>query len=351
MNQSFRTIFSLNFSTEVKIVNDSDLLYELCQYDDLFVIIDKNVKNIYSSFLSPIINDRIYEFVATETNKNLEELGSILELMRKRNVGRHSTVLGIGGGITTDIAAFAASIYQRGCKLTLIPTTYLAMIDAAIGGKTAVNCAGLKNNVGSFYPAGTVLILTDFLKTLPESEFENGRIEAFKMGLISGTNFLNDLKTEMNLDKILLELIHHKMSICSNDLSDKQERMFLNLGHTFAHVIESISDFEIPHGKAVGIGLRAMALYSKGNGFMTDETYSVIQKLFSEWNIPKSFPYILSEKIKKYAVDILNGDKKINQRLRLVLMQDVGIIKIFETDNYSSVINVLLEFAEKSNHK
>ena len=155
-------------------------------------IIDKLVYELYKDKMFDIIsNNPLLLFEAKEENKNLNEILKIYDFFHDNKVNRSTIIFGIGGGITTDITAFSASTYMRGCRLILIPTTFLGIIDAAIGGKTAINFKGIKNNIGTFYPAEKVIIILEFLKTLPEKEMKNGWVECIKIALIKPLNLYN----------------------------------------------------------------------------------------------------------------------------------------------------------------
>lgn len=221
-----------------------------------------------------------------EEFKNLESITCILDKARELSLGRDSLFVGIGGGVITDMTAFAASIYMRGAKLCLLPTTLLAMVDAAVGGKTGIDYGGYKNSVGTFYPAGQVNICTDFLKTLPEKEFYCGLGEVLKTAMLYDKELLALMEdkaetikgfggkpgkpegknyTEEETETILFlvsRCVKAKCNIVEKDLKESGLRMELNLGHTFAHALESFAGLgKLSHGEAVAWGLgRALEL-------------------------------------------------------------------------------------------
>lgn len=206
-----------------------------------------------------------------EASKSWPELERILAKMLDSDLTRTSTVVGVGGGVVTDISAFAASVYMRGCALVLVPTTLLAMVDAAIGGKTGINFGGYKNMIGSFYPADEVRISTATLATLPEREYLSGLAEVIKTALLGDPKLLALLENEQSRvlgreDDLLAEIVWAcasvKGEIVEADLTESSIRAYLNLGHTFGHALETVQGLGMwSHGEAVAWGMaRAMEL-------------------------------------------------------------------------------------------
>jgi 3-dehydroquinate synthase len=195
----------------------------------------------------------------------------IMATALKAGLGRDGRMVGVGGGVICDLTGFAASLYMRGCRLTLMPTTLLAMVDAALGGKTAVNLAGAKNLVGTFYPAEELVIWPPALATLPPRELRCGLAEAIKTALLGDADLLELLRDRRAdllraepqvLGQTVRRCLAVKGRIVENDLRERGGRAALNLGHTFAHALESATGFHrYRHGEAVAWGLvRALAL-------------------------------------------------------------------------------------------
>ena len=254
----------------------------------LFTVIDGNVLQLWGNEIkaSPIYDSSsMYEFKAEERNKSPEIIKEIWHAMNSSGVLRDSTVLVIGGGLTCDVGAFAASCFHRGTRLVLMPTTVLAMADACLGGKTAVNIDGSKNQIGTFFPAGLVLIAGCFVNTLPPEEYRSGFAEILKAGLIGDRKMGTLLKSPPPRDgnhSWLLELVHRSLQvkggIVSQDLTETGCRRVLNLGHTFAHALESVSGFELSHGEAVGLGIRAASIMA-GSEQLSDEIGTLLETL------------------------------------------------------------------------
>jgi 3-dehydroquinate synthetase len=185
---------------------------------------------------------------------------AVLErLWRALRIGRDGTIVGLGGGCTTDLAGFAAATYMRGVPWVAVPTTLVGQVDAAIGGKTAVDLPGGKNLVGSFHWPVRVVIDPATLETLPNEELENGMAEVVKTGLLMGTPVW-----ELPLADIVRRGAAFKAAVCLADPHDRGPRNQLNLGHTFGHALEAAAGYELPHGRAVALGMLA-ALRLSGN--------------------------------------------------------------------------------------
>jgi 3-dehydroquinate synthase len=218
-----------------------------------------------------IAADRQVKLQSGEGSKSWLTLERILSRFLEADLTRGDTVVGVGGGVVCDITAFAASLYMRGCDLVLIPTTLLAMVDAALGGKTGINFGGYKNMVGSFYPAREVRICPETLGTLSEREYLSGLAEVIKSAMLGDADLLTTLEQERErvlrrdpglLRDIVGACVEIKGAIVERDLRETGERAHLNLGHTFAHALESVEGLGIwSHGEAVAWGLaRAMEL-------------------------------------------------------------------------------------------
>lgn len=206
-----------------------------------------------------------------EGHKTIENVLAIVRTALDCGLQRSSTFVGIGGGVICDMTAFAASIFKRGARLELVPTTLLAMVDAAVGGKTGCDFDSYKNMIGTFYPASRLHMLGDFLQSLPESEYRSGLAETLKTALLYAPKLFSILQNQreqvMGRDpelvrQIIRRCVIAKASIVEKDLTETGLRMQLNLGHTFAHALETCAGLgAIPHGDAVAWGIgRAMQL-------------------------------------------------------------------------------------------
>ncbi len=206
-----------------------------------------------------------FSLPAGETSKRWESVQALLAFCTEHSLERDSTIAGVGGGVICDLTAFAASLYMRGCRLVLVPTTLLAMVDASLGGKTGIDFLGFKNLVGTFYPAQRIVIAPEALKSLPEREYLSGLAEVIKTALIGDADLLGLL--EKARERILArdpstvrEMIRRSLTvkgrIVEEDPREKGNRALLNLGHTFGHALESATGFTgWTHGEAVAWGI------------------------------------------------------------------------------------------------
>ncbi|MGM9804196.1 MAG: 3-dehydroquinate synthase [Muribaculaceae bacterium] len=245
-------------------------------YNRLFVITDSNTRQMVLPKLaqnSHIANAVIVEFAAGDVNKNTDSLISVWQQIGEGGGTRHSLAINLGGGVVTDLGAFAASTFKRGIPFINIPTTLLSAVDAAIGGKTGINFNGLKNEIGVFNEATDVVISTAFLSTLPQTEINSGYAEMLKHGLLkSRETFMQLLNfdishcTDMEQLLVLLkESVEVKAEIVRQDPHEHGLRRALNLGHTVGHAFESMAMMRnkpIPHGYAVAYGLVVDAVLS-----------------------------------------------------------------------------------------
>jgi 3-dehydroquinate synthase len=334
-------------SFNTKIVITDNWLEEISKIKNKVLIVDSNIRLYYNELLSPLLlNSGFFEFNASESNKNLNELTKILDFVQKANVNRNFYIVCIGGGITTDIGALAASIYMRGCRLILIPTTFLGMIDAAIGGKTAVNFNGIKNNIGTFYPAEKVIISTDFLKSLPAKDMKNGWAECLKVALIKPEKLMPLLinHSSQDLKDIVSEAVAIKESIVLDDLHEKGNRRILNLGHSFGHIIESISEYQITHGEAVSVGICAAAYISMKMNFLVEPEYEKILNLFLKYKLTIKLEKRLTDKIAKLGENLLMYDKKKTEDYNFILLRSIGDAFVFSIQEADTVFKYFIEY-------
>lgn len=221
-----------------------------------------------------------------EAAKTLDCIGSVYERLAEENLGRHDVVVGVGGGALTDVAGFVAATWVRGVEVVLVPTTVLGAVDAAIGGKTAINVAGPaegagKNLVGAFWLPSRVVVDLDVLEANPAALLLEGTAEILKAGLIADQEIVDLYTTrglEAPLDELVPRAIAVKTGVVSEDLREAGQRALLNLGHTVGHGLEAVTG--MPHGFAVSIGMVAEgAIASTRYGFDNDWLTSLIFSL------------------------------------------------------------------------
>jgi 3-dehydroquinate synthase len=284
-----------------------------------------------------------------EENKSLVSAGVLYHQLAEWGAERSTVILALGGGVIGDLAGFVAATYMRGVPLVQLPTTLLSQCDSSIGGKTAVNHAQLKNEIGAFYQPRMTIADTAALKTLPKSELINGLGEVIKYAVIKDMEFFTWL--EKNLDRILslddnvLETIvaksaQIKAEIVESDEKDMGLRNILNFGHTVGHAVESISHYQVAHGKAIAIGMVAASQISVEMGIMGAENTLRLKKLLGKAGLMTGLPQIDVGQL----IKAMRFDKKVQSgKIRFILPRTIG--QVFITDEVNSAIleKVLME--------
>lgn len=296
-----------------------------------FVVVDQRVFKLHSATLSAVLTaDNClgsYQLSATEQNKKLATVAEICDRLLALNVTRADYVIAVGGGITTDLAAFAAAITKRGVGLINVPTTLLGMVDAAIGGKAAVNTAHGKNSLGCFYPAAQIVLARQFLATLADEEWQNGRAECVKYSYLSKRFALATALVPLDQFKrqVLADIVRYadyKEQLVAADLTDVGRRRILNFGHSFGHALEMANAADgLSHGRAVLIGI-AIALY------FSTAIYHLESAIFDDyyrWLVAQNW---YDERYQRSLDDLnyyLKRDKKNNAtELTLILLSDLA---------------------------
>ena len=302
---------------------------------NILVIVDSNVnklwgKNIRETFSSLTYNVNYYILEAGEKSKSFTKVQTILKKMVELKFNRDSMIISIGGGVCGDLSGFVASIYNRGIALVHVPTTLLSMIDSSIGGKNGINFANRKNNIGCITQPEFILIDKKFLKTLPKDEFLSGCGELLKYAFLGDKSLFKDIskfaqngfkENDANLDNLIYKCILVKSSVVKQDEGESDVRKVLNLGHTFAHGIESTSNFKIAHGIAVSAGLLAAIILSYKIGLINEKQLSA----FSELPLLMKYPESINKLSVPSAIKYMASDKKsVNASPQFVLINDIG---------------------------
>lgn len=231
------------------------------------IVADATVAGIHGVDAQLALGARDVAMHEVPAGESAKAIGVLDQLWRSLRIGRDGTLVALGGGCTTDLVGFAAAAWKRGVAWAAVPTTLVGQVDAAIGGKTAIDLPGGKNLVGAFHWPARVVIDPCALETLPDSEMRNGMAEVVKTGLLMGS-----LVWEQPLAELVRRCASFKAAVCLADPHDRGPRNQLNLGHTFAHALEAAAGYDLPHGKAVALGLVA-ALRLSGN----DEALSAVR--------------------------------------------------------------------------
>ena len=306
---------------------------------NIALIIDKNIPTRFKKiFEKKLKNYKILFLVfnANEKNKSTKTVNYFLKVLLSKNFNRSDLIIGVGGGITGDIAGFVSSIYKRGINFINIPSTLLAQVDSAIGGKTGINSSHGKNLIGSFYQPKLVISDTNFINSLPKKEMICGYAEILKHSIIKDKIFFNWLKrnTKLILDKKKKELIYAikkscqiKMFFVKRDPNEKNLRMTLNFGHTFAHAIEVKNNYskKSTHGEAVLSGMILAGKFSVYKKLCSSKTLKEIKNIYIQNNLDYTYKKYSDKKEIDKLLPFLKNDKKNNDgRINFILLKKLG---------------------------
>ncbi|MFH1726976.1 MAG: 3-dehydroquinate synthase [Pseudomonadota bacterium] len=320
-----------------------DILLKLQkEYSNIAIVCDANIKKLYGLGLKnklKLKNEKLIAFPSGEKSKTFKTVEMILDKLLKLNFDRYSCLIALGGGVTGDIAGFAASLYMRGINLIQIPTSLLAQVDSSVGGKVGVNYLAnhslRKNFLGSFYQPNIIIINSDYLDKLNKMQYLSGLAEAIKYGIILDKDLFklfeeNKIKI-LNKDKKLLNeiiyrSINNKKMICENDQFEasngKLSRKLLNYGHTFGHALEQIKiKNKIRHGFAVAYGMQIAALISNSLGYLSDFQMNRHNNLLYEYGLLKN----IDLKTKALLLKEIGHDKKNKgNKITMALLKSIG---------------------------
>jgi 3-dehydroquinate synthase len=315
--------------------------------EKILYVIDENVFKKHNKRITKLTGvnktgNNIFIIPSGEKNKSTRMYYNILSHLSNNNYGRDSLIVAIGGGVTGDIAGFAASTYMRGIQLVHVPTTLLSMVDSSIGGKTGINFNNKKNIVGTFYQPKFVLVDYFFLNTLPESELMSGAGEIIKCAYLADKQFYSTvsdsfdeiLKLNKNtLEKIIPVCIDIKASIVTDDEKESGLRRVLNLGHTFAHAYESYFNFKIKHGNAVAAGIVSSLYLSYKKGIINKTALDYFLKL--PLKLKLQFP---GKTEIASIISLMFSDKKTKDgKVQFILVKDIGEIIINAEANEAEI--------------
>ena len=323
--------------------------------------VDKKLINKYFSFLK-LFGGKVHKklVVGGKQNKNEKFLFDLLKILSKLNFSKRSVIISFGGGVVGDVSALAACLYMRGMIYFHIPTTMTAILDRCIGGKTAINFQNKINLIGTYYHPLRVYISGEIVNKIPQREYYAGFAEAIKCGIIGDKNILKILehksrKLKKKNFKVFKELctkvLKIKINFFVNDVYEKNKRLMLNFGHTFAHAIEMASASQknlktINHGEAVAVGILCEMFYSK----TLQSFQKMITKLLTIYNLPNKINLPKNvDKIKfqkKVFQNLFLDKKKINQFPRYVHINNKIKPTIKELDNLNLLDQTILKFIE-----
>ncbi len=299
------------------------------------IVSDSNVSKLYMDDVKKALEGTCetiidYVFEAGEINKTLETVRACYDRLLQNDFNRRDMVIGLGGGVTGDMAAFIASTYMRGCTFVNLPTSLLAMADSSVGGKCGVDYHNYKNMIGSIYMPSVVYAATYTLKSLSDKDFSCGMAEILKAGLIRDAVFyewmISDFsaimeRDEETLTQMLLKAIAIKQYYVTKDPFEENERMILNFGHTIGHALEKFYDFSYSHGECVALGSVAAAYISFKRSMLSAEEFYEIRDMFVPFELPISLDPFDVEKV--YA-NIAHDKKNTDSGLKFILLKKTG---------------------------
>ena len=307
---------------------DFSFLDELVKDANAIIITDKNVYQQHSEKISKY---RVIKFTAGEEYKNQATVDHIIQELIKLGANKNTFLIGVGGGVVTDITGYVAAVYMRGIKFGLVPTSVLAMVDASIGGKNGIDVGVYKNMVGTILQPEFIFYDYSFLQTLPVKEWVNGFAEIIKHACIKDALLfsvlekysLHDYQADKTLIADLIEKnVEIKSQIVTQDEFEKGDRKLLNFGHTIGHAIENLH--ELPHGHAVSIGMVAACNLSEQINNLHFNDAARIVKLLAQYHLPVDI-----ETDHEKVFEVLKMDKKRKEEgVQFILLKKIGEAEI-----------------------
>jgi len=316
----------------------------------IIILFDENTKQFVSNIKDCIPEDQlnnthVFEIASGEENKTLQTVVKIWDFMSQLTCRRDALLINLGGGVLTDMGGFVAATYKRGIDFINVPTTLLAMVDAAVGGKTGIDYIGFKNQIGAFYEPIATYIDADFLKTLPKEQLHSGFAEVLKHGLIADNSYWNDC-TQVNFDslnwkEIINKSISIKEQIVQSDPNERGDRKKLNFGHTIGHAIESYflsKNTPVLHGYAVGAGMLCESYIALQKGLLPKEAFDLIAL-----NILKIYKkLIFNSDAYNEMIEFMKQDKKNNDdSINMTLLIGIGNALINQSANENEIRDAL----------
>ncbi len=300
---------------------------EISRYGDkehIIIITDEHIAQLYASLLTGY---KMLVLPPAESSKDMTTITELSKQLLKLEATRNTMLVGVGGGVITDITGFLASVYMRGVPFGFVPTTILGMVDAAIGGKNGVNLGMNKNVLGTITQPKFILFDYKFLDTLPDDEWSNGFAEIIKYACLYDGGLYEELKRR-NLDyyksgtgvidDVIRQCAGWKNKVVAEDERERGVRKLLNFGHTAAHAIENL--YELPHGKAVGIGMVIACMISEHETGLNSDTTKDVKELLTKYNLPVRISIDVAR-----AMQLLKMDKKrVDDTVDYILLEAIG---------------------------
>ena len=345
------------------LLHDQKLLEKFIKSKEIMIVSNPTVAQHYLAALRNVYTSYQCDYCLLpdgEAYKNLSSWQGILDNLVTQKHHRDTTIIALGGGVVGDMAGFAAACYQRGVAFLQMPTSLLAQVDAAIGGKTGVNHVMGKNLIGAFHQPQAVIIDLKTLATLPDREYRAGIAEIIKIALICDQRFFCELEQKiaallarepLTLQYVVARACALKISLIAKDVTETAEqRILLNLGHTFAHAIEQALGFEHwLHGEAVAVGLMAAAKLSEIYGYLEPALTQRIHGLLHQAHLPTTLP---PESDQHAIFSAIKKKKKIlSKQIRFILLRNIGEAMVSDTVTHQNVLHVLRQLGCSSSNR
>lgn len=319
-------IFPFEQNTETQVFfSDTTNFEELnLQNNTTYFFVDSHVYKLNFKWFD---GKNTIEIPSGESSKSLDFTAKLLQQLLERDVDQHALFVGVGGGVVSDITGFIASIYKRGVRHAYIPTTLLAMIDASLGGKNGINYQGIKNVVGTIKQPDWISIRTEWLKSLPDLEWQQGFSEIIKHAILRDASMF-EMLDEQNIDQfknssilcknLIKKNIEIKMRLVLTDEKDQGARRLLNFGHTIGHAIEQVH--QIPHGHAISIGMMYESALSVSMGFIDESITDSIQQLLHLYHLPTHMKFDATQCWEK----MLHDKKRSSDQIHWIIPESIG---------------------------
>ena len=331
-----------NIHIQSGILKSFEQLPDLLKSNRVVILTNDTVAPLHANQLCQLLpQSTVITMQDGEQYKNLDTVSQLYSKMIEAGADRNTVVVALGGGVVGDTAGFVASTYMRGIRLVQIPTSLLSMVDSSVGGKVGVDLIEGKNLVGAFKQPEIVIIDPDVLDTLPDIEWRNGMAEVIKHGFISDETLLDSALHEKNRrEELISRAVQVKVDVVTEDPFEHGIRAHLNLGHTFGHAIEQVTNYAVPHGQGVGIGLVAAAKLSHLLGLCDQTLVDTVEHVVDTVGLPTRTTGLNPNDLYK----AMSTDKKWkNGRSRFVLLRAIGEPLIMEDVAETDVIRILTE--------
>jgi 3-dehydroquinate synthase len=330
LSNPFLTIAAANNSYNVVFGDAASHLLTTSQVGNSVIIIDENVARLHKERLGlASLRLPILELTAHEANKSLSGVQTVLRFLLSNNGTRTTRAMVIGGGIIQDISAFACHSFFRGIEWDFYPTTVLSMADSCIGSKSGLNFDNTKNLVGVFENPRLIVIDTKFTETLLPSEIISGLGEVLKLALISGEESVERYKANWprglpitNLEQLIRDALSTKKPFIEQDEFDHGVRRILNYGHTFGHALESVTNYAIPHGQAVVVGMDLVNFLAVKYQFMSYDVFNRVHQLITDRFLIKQ--RLGTDQIAAFITAAARDKKRTSQGLNLAILNSPG---------------------------